>query len=1108
MSQDQPSELPQNLLERLHFVPDPPLKYLPRIVELEALKKMLLSSQTSSIAISGMGGIGKSILAAMIVRESEVLEAFPGGVYWVKFGKRPHIRLLQSELAAALSQNQLTLKAKNQRNLHAGKHLHTRQVLLVLDDVCESTHLGFFKECGIPCQILVTTRSIEVIKSSGIQWLHLDVLDETQALNLLADWADQKTDSLPTEASAIAKLCGNVPLALSLLRSLVKTGLDWADALVSLSNTHSEFSDSEHITSALKVSIDSLPELERADYLKLAVFPEDVPLPEATLITLWSQTSGLTDHQCREQIEKFKQRMLLQATEIGPNQIVELHSLQHLYLKNQCANSQGLHTELVKAYRTICPSGWHTGPNDGYFHEWLPYHLKQAGLEDELRNLLLNYRWMQASLNYLGVSRLMAKYKNSRDPDLELIHQTFQLSSHILHKDPGQLRSQLWGRLADCSSPDIQAVLNQARLTGQNLWLRPAFTCLAPPNGPLLFTLEGHTDEVTSVAVLSHGDRIVSGSKDGTLKIWDLETRMEICTISEHKWWEPVKDALSFILNDIQIEKLKRWTSKIGKPFTHPTSNSDSFQNLAVLHEGKWLASSSPFRPITIWDLETGLKLATVKGVISAFVNSGGQRQVLVFSFNNQTIGNVVTDSELTTFKRYAGLIKAMAAFPDDQQVGIVLDENVIKVVDLKTGTEQITLTGHHEEVISVEILPDRRRLVSASWDKTLKLWDLTTGRELVTFTGHTAEVEVVALLSDNQRMVSGGFDNTLKIWDLKTGSELATCTGHSALVLAVTVIPDRQQIVSTSGDNTLKVWDVAPDVKQASLKGHQDEITALAVFPDGQQIVTGSKDCTLKIWDVTTGAELATFTGHSDHVTAVVILPDGQRVVSASRDHTLKVWDLATGAELTTLAGHLDEVTAVVALPDGQRVVSASKDKTIKVWHLAKETNPTTFTGHSDEVIGMTVLPDGQRLVLTSSAGRIQTWDLVTGLTLASFTGNKKQITAVTVYPDGQRLVLASIDNTLKVLDLKAGGREQATLSGHTMDISTITMRSDGQWLVSASWDGTLKVWDLETQQIQWTYFGDAIITACAIAPDGKTIFAGDVSGRVHFLKLEEASQ
>ncbi|MBI4752508.1 MAG: hypothetical protein HY774_28790, partial [Acidobacteria bacterium] len=710
MPQDQPSEIPQNLLERLHLVPDRPLNYLPRPTELEALKKLILAEQNSSVVIAGktqsahsrigvhgMGGIGKSVLAAMVVRELEVLEAFPDGIFWVTIGQTPQIKLIQSELAFALSGTHFTFETEHQGKMRLGELLRTRHCLLVLDDVWESQHANFFNEPGTHSRMLVTTRNAEITTSLGAKLWSLNLLNKAQALELLASWANEEPHALPTEAVSIAKLCGNLPLALSLAGALVNDGLDWSDVLAALNCADVDFLDAEKIPSALKVSVDKLPELERTAYLKLAVFPEDVPLPEATLMMLWKQAFGLPDHRCRGLIPKLEHRALLRTTEVESKRWIELHDLQHLYLKKLAGNLQPLHAELAQAYWNACPGDWHTGPNDGYFFERLPSHLAQAGLKEELRNLLFDYRWMEAKLGYLGVAALMADYQTTSDAEVRLIYQTLQLSSHILNKDRKQLRSQLWGRLAGFSSPNTQALLNQTRETSQETWLRPNFACLTTPGGPLLFTLDGHQYSVTAVAIFPDGKRIVSGSANGILKIWDLETRAELATFRGH-------------------------TGEVTA--------------VAVLPDGRRLVSASRDETLKVWEVETGAELAT---------------------FTGHTSG-----------------VKAVAVLPDGRRLVSASDDQTLKIWNVETGAELATFTGHTSGVTAVAVLPDGRRLVSAAGDGTLKVWEVETGTELATFTGHTSGVTAVAVLPDGRRLVSASWDHTLKVWAVETGAELA----------------------------------------------------------------------------------------------------------------------------------------------------------------------------------------------------------------------------------------------------------------------------------------------------------------------------------------------
>ena len=101
---------------------------------------------------------------------------------------------------------------------------------------------------------------------------------------------------------------------------------------------------------------------------------------------------------------------------------------------------------------------------------------------------------------------------------------------------------------------------------------------------------------------------------------------------------------------------------------------------------------------------------------------------------------------------------------------------------------------------------------------------------------------------------------------------------------------------------------------------------------------------------------------------------------------------------------------------------------------------------------------------------------------------------------------VSASADHTLKVWDL-ATGRDRRTLTGHTELVTALAVTPDGKHAVSASADHTLKVWELASGEVV-TFTADARLLSCAVAPDNVTVVAGDNSGSVHFLRLEQASR
>ncbi len=61
-----------------------------------------------------------------------------------------------------------------------------------------------------------------------------------------------------------------------------------------------------------------------------------------------------------------------------------------------------------------------------------------------------------------------------------------------------------------------------------------------------------------------------------------------------------------------------------------------------------------------------------------------------------------------------------------------------------------------------------------------------------------------------------------------------------------------------------------------------------------------------------------------------------------------------------------------------------------------------------------------------------------------------------------------------------------------------------DGSRAISGSDDRTLKVWELESGQVMAEFTGESAINSVVLSDDGRKAVAGDASGRVHFLRLE----
>jgi WD40 repeat protein len=1099
------------------MAPEPPVDFVKRPVEFEALKKQLLDGEGDSVAITaalrGAGGYGKTTLAKALAHDPDIQDAYFDGILWVALGQKPDDLLSKvSDLIEILAGDRPGLANVDAAAAKLSETLGERRILMIVDDVWREQDLRPFLQGGPKTTRLITTRLTRALPANVVFRQPVDAMTGHEALELLSRGLPE--DQVLVRSKDLIELAGRLgewaqllKLVNGFLRERVIDGCELLQEAIEDANgrlseeglaTFDADDDDDRtkaVARTMNLSLGLLAERQRARFTELAVFPEDADIPIGIVARLWQETAGLSESHTKDLLVKLYGLSLLLTLDLNERSL-QFHDTIRRFLQDQ-AGKDGLvarHKQLLNAFDDFGWSAETDALSRRYFYLHLPDHLAAANERGRLDRLLLDPGWLKAKLAATNSPQsLIADYDRHAADDVQtLIGRTLRLSAGICARDQRQLIPQVMGRLMACEG--IAAARRFLDMAQRHV-SRPAILSQRPsltPPGAESARLEGHSAQVTALCVLPDG-RLASGSYDNTIRLWDLTTGAESARLEGHSAWVTALCVLpdGRLASGSWDYAILLWDPKTEAARRH--GHSGQVTALCVLPDGR-LASGSWDKTIWLWDLLPDGRLAsdswdsTLDNVIWAF--------------------DLRTGAETARLKGHSRPVTALCVLPDGRLASSSGD-NTIRLWDFKAGVETARSEGHADWVAALCVLPDGR-LASGSYDNTIRLWDLTTGAATARLGGHSAKVNVLCVLPDG-RLASGSDDNPIRLWDLKTGAETGRLEGHSAQVTALCVLPDGR-LASGSCDNTIRLWDLKIGAETtARHDGHTAQVNTLCMLPDGR-LASGSCDNTIRLWDLKTGvecarlkigAEPAHFGIRWDGVTALCVLPDGRLASGGSSyDGWIRLWDLKTGAESVRLEGHTAEVTALCVLPDGRLASSSQYHETIRLWDLktgAESARLETGTARgrfkmsSAGVTALCVLPDGR--LASGSTDTIQLWDLKTDAPPARLEG---RVTALCVLPDG-RLASGSYDGRIRLWDLKTGAAT-VRLEGHTAEVTALCVLSNGR-LASGSYDNTIRLWDLkigaETARLEIDAAVGCLITLAAC------FVAGDALGRLHWLEL-----
>jgi WD40 repeat protein len=565
-----------------------------------------------------------------------------------------------------------------------------------------------------------------------------------------------------------------------------------------------------------------------------------------------------------------------------------------------------------------------------------------------------------------------------------------------------------------------------------------------------------HSHFTTAVAQRSDGRYILSGSYDGTAKLWDVASGQVVRTFPGLiGLFGMGSDQVSFTLDGT-----KAGVSGIGggdRLFDVATGQElqggPKLPPPNVSPDGRWRVEEPKDGSKGRLIVEDIATRRTVQTLETGMTSVWGVNNTMRFSHDGRHLA-------------WAG-------------VDLSSSKPMAKVWDVSTWKVVVALPA-----TAINFSRDSRTLVLGGLTGTAPyLRDLASGEEthLAVHVGPSAVTDI-GIASDGRSVLTGMADGSARLWDLSTGQVVRTfeCP-KGQLVASVTAGPPNSPAATGCADGSVWLWDVsigkqvrklAPSLSQTGL------LPSMARYSlNGRALVFGMGD-QLSVWDAGENKEPRRVTLPQDGAPpdffggrqiddAEKQIRENKAIPEDEKQTYIKNMKQAQQSYITQWKEQAKIVRAIAVHPDGQ-LMAVSSGTGLFLWDIQAGRVVRKFNDQGP--VHLAISPDGKLLLSEKDAWEVDTGNMRSTAPQTTNQSNpmlaqiqEMRTTRGPVAISADSRFGARVENLLiKVWDIATGKTQE--LSGHTSKITGLAFAPNGRVLVSCSSDGTLRLWDLQS--------------------------------------------
>jgi WD40 repeat protein len=504
---------------------------------------------------------------------------------------------------------------------------------------------------------------------------------------------------------------------------------------------------------------------------------------------------------------------------------------------------------------------------------------------------------------------------------------------------------------------------------------------------------------VRTLSVDPTGPRLVTGTADGDLAIWDIargariRVRREIGEPVEKVAYSPNGELIVAAIHD---GSARVWDAKSGRLRSHRNARRSRIASIEIDRTSTLVVAASVDGVVVVSDVAHGMTVAVLEGQktpVRSVHFDPNSRRVIGASRDGTArvwdatspyrrwsappisngcgllslepdrrfvaIGCVELDTrvwdtahdrllaELPAATQVAGdFNSSYPAVSADGDRAASARGNAVVIYDLPGGSPRRTIL-HRAAVSAVAFAPTGHDLVTGSIDGGLLV--TRDDREPVTLPPSPDGIDAAAILADGRVVVAAG--NRLRVFDSDRNTMLADLEVPNRVGLLRPSSQGASRLITVpkftarTSTGLALLWDLERYRVTAELNGTEGAPYSARFVADGQQILTTGTEDAVRLWDGTTGQLRQTYRGSSRFFVDAALSPDRSMVIAGAADGPLWFWDATTERPLWKMQAHKSHVAGVHF--EGDDIVTRGFGGEVSRWHLPRP----------EEVIGL-VLP------------------------------------------------------------------------------------------------------------------------------------------------------